>query len=238
MGIAQAFGVSFQDQEGKELGYGGGQLNKLAYINTENLDKRLKDIEIIVACDVINPLCGPKGASYIYGPQKGGTPEIIKILDQNLEHYAEIVKQQLQRDVKDIPGSGAAGGSAIPLILFTKASIEPGINVVLDVTDIDRHFQDCDLVITGEGRIDGQSIFGKVPVGVALRAKKYNLPVLAIVGGIGIGADACYSHGIDGIMSIFNNQMSLEEAMDRVAELLSDASERAMKMIMIGMKLQ
>lgn len=237
MGIAQAFGVSFRDQEGRELGYGGGQLSRLASINTENLDKRLKDIEIIVACDVTNPLCGSKGASYIYGPQKGATPDIVELLDRNLAHYAEVIKGQLKTDVIDIPGSGAAGGSAVPLILFANARIESGIKVVLDVTDIDRHFQDADLVITGEGRIDGQSIFGKVPVGVALRAKKYNLPVLAIVGGIGNGADACYSHGIDGIMSIVNSQMSLDEAMDRVAELLSDAAERAMKMIQIGMKM-
>lgn len=234
-GIAQAFGISFLGMNGKELGQGGGQLDQLDSINTENLDKRLKDIEIIVACDVTNPLCGPEGASYIYGPQKGGTPQIVETLDRNLKYYAEVISKQLHMDVKDIPGSGAAGGSAIPLLLFTKARIESGIKVILDVTEMDRHLQDADLVITGEGRIDGQSIFGKVPVGVAARAKQYDLPVLAIAGGIGAGAERCYQHGIDSIMSIVNGPMLLSEAMNNAEELIADATERAFRMVQIGM---
>ena len=238
MGIAQAFGISFLDQDGKELGFGGGQLGRLAWINTQNLDSRLKEIEIIVACDVTNPLCGMEGASYIYGPQKGGTPEMIETLDNNLKHYAEVISRQLHVDVRDIPGAGAAGGSAIPLLLLANAKIELGINVILDVTEMDRQLQDADLVITGEGRIDGQSIFGKVPVGVALRAKQYNLPALAICGGIGAGAENCYDHGIDSIISIVNRPMPLDEAMEKADELIADAAERAYRMVRVGMNMK
>ena len=238
MGIAQAFGVSFLDQEGNELGWGGGQLDKLNRVETENVDQRLKEIEIIIACDVTNPLCGPNGASYIYGPQKGGTPEMVETLDKNLNHYAEVISRQLHIDVKGIPGAGAAGGSAIPLLLFTNARIESGINVILDVTEIDKHFQNADLVITGEGRIDSQSIFGKVPVGVAARAKQYNLPVLAIAGGIGKGAESCYQYGIDSIMSIMNRPMPLSEAMEKAEELIANAAERAFRMVKIGTNLK
>ncbi|MEL7654447.1 MAG: glycerate kinase [Bacillota bacterium] len=238
MGIAQAFGVSFLDQDGKELGFGGGQLERLATINTENLDYQLKEREIIIACDVTNLLCGPEGASYIYGPQKGGTPEKVEALDLNLKHYAEVILKQLHTDVKDISGAGAAGGSAIPLLLFTNARIESGIKVILDITEIDKHFQNADLVITGEGRIDGQSIFRKVPVGVAARAKQYDLPVLAITGGIGKGAESCYKHGIDSIMSIVNGPMLLSEAMDKAEELTADAAERAFRIMRMGMNLK
>jgi len=235
LGIAQAFGVSFQDAEGNELGSGGGQLGKLACIDTEKLDKRLKDVELIIACDVKNPLCGPQGASFVYGPQKGGSPESLKILDANLEHYAGVISRQIGVDVQSIPGSGAAGGAGIPMLIFAGARIEPEIDVVLDITQMECHLQDADLVVTGEGRIDGQSIFGKVPVGVAARAKKHGLPVLVITGGIGDGAEACYEYGIDGMMSIVSGPMELEEAMRRAEELLESAAERAARMIRLEM---
>lgn len=238
LGIAQAFGVSFQDAEGNELGWGGGQLGKLAYIDTMKLDQRLSGVDLIIACDVKNPLCGPEGASYVYGPQKGGTPASLKILDENLAHYAEVINRQLGVAIKNIPGSGAAGGAAVPLMLFGNAKIESGIDVVLDVTEMDRHLKDADLVITGEGRIDGQSIFGKVPVGVASRAKRYGLPVLVLTGGIGGGAERCYDYGIDGIMSIVPGPFTLSEAMKRAEELLESAAERSARMIQVGMSLR
>lgn len=237
LGIAQAFGVSFKDQKGTELGFGGKQLERLVSIDVKNLDKRLNDIEIIVACDVTNPLCGPNGASFVYGSQKGGTQETIQLLDQNLAHYAAVIKSHLHIAVKDIPGVGAAGGSAIPLMLFANAKMESGIKVILDVTEIDRHLKDSDLVITGEGRIDRQSIYGKVPVGVAARAKQYDLPVLAIVGGMGEGAERCYDYGIDSIQSIVSSPMTLDEAIENAKTLIEDAAERAMRMIQTGMKL-
>lgn len=234
LGIAQAFGVSFRDDSGRELGYGGGELKHLAVINTSGMDKRLLEAEIIVACDVSNPLCGHEGASHVYGPQKGATPLLVQELDKNLSHYAQVIKEQLHTDIAGRQGAGAAGGASVALMVFAGAKMEPGIQVVLDITGFDRHLQDADLVITGEGRIDGQSIYGKVPVGVALRAKKYHLPVLAIVGGVGSGAEACYGYGVDGIMSIVNGGMSLEKAMAEVDGLLVDAAERAMRIVGIG----
>jgi glycerate kinase len=235
VGMAQALGVSFKDSKGCELGFGGGQLDKLETIDISGIDPRLKDTEIIVACDVSNPLCGERGASAVYGPQKGATPEMVKQLDSNLHHYAEKIKAQLGMDIADIPGSGAAGGLGAGLIVFCGASLKSGIETVLDEVEIDKHLPTADLVITGEGKIDSQSIYGKVPVGVGQRVKKYNKPVLAIVGGIGQGAQAVYEYGVDGIMSTVNNAMPLSEAMGRSAELLEDAAERVMRIIKIGM---
>ncbi|MBZ4645925.1 MAG: glycerate kinase [Clostridia bacterium] len=235
LGMAQALGVSFKDKDGKELGYGGGELEKLAVIDVSNIDPRIKDTEIIIACDVSNPLCGEKGASAVYGPQKGATPEMVKQLDANLRHFARIIKEQLGQDIIDVPGTGAAGGLGAGLIVFCGAQLKSGIETVLDVVNIDRHLPTTDLVITGEGKIDGQSIYGKVPVGVGQRVKKYNLPVLAIVGDIGDGASAVYDYGVDGIMSTVNKAMPLSEAMGRSSELLEDAAERVMRIIKIGM---
>jgi len=235
IGMAQALGVSFKDSENCELGFGGGQLDKLETIDISGIDPRLKDTEIIVACDVSNPLCGERGASAVYGPQKGATPEMVKQLDSNLRHYAEKIKAQLGMDIADIPGSGAAGGLGAGLIVFCGARLKSGIETVLDEVGIDTHLPTADLVITGEGRIDSQSVYGKVPVGVGQRVKKYNKPVLAIVGGIGQGAQAVYEYGVDGIMSIVNNAMPLSEAMERSSELLEDAAERVMRIIKMGM---
>jgi glycerate kinase len=238
VGLAQALGVSFKDENGQELGFGGGELSKLVKIDTSRLDPRVAECEIIIACDVSNPLCGKTGASAIFGPQKGATPKLVELLDQNLAHFAKMIREHLGEDVIDIPGSGAAGGASVALMVFGKAKICSGIQTVLDVTDIDRHLKDADLVITGEGKIDYQSVFGKVPVGIGQRAKRFQLPVLAIVGGIGVGAQDVYKYGVDAIMSIVNGAMPLAEAMDRSAELIEDAAERSMRMIQIGIKIK
>lgn len=237
LGIAQALGVSFLDAHGKELGYGGGELHKLAKIDVSGLDPRVAECEITIACDVSNPLCGKTGASAIFGPQKGATPELVELLDKNLAHYAAVIKEQLGEDVIDVAGAGAAGGASVALMVFGHAKIASGIQTVLDVTEIDRHLKDADLVITGEGKIDYQSVFGKVPVGVGTRAKKFDLPVLAIVGDIGTGAEDVYDYGVDAIMSTVNKAMPLSEAMERSSELLTDAAERVMRMIKLGMEL-
>lgn len=234
MGMAQALGVSFKDKEGRELGYGGGPLADLASIDVSGLDPRVRDTSITVACDVSNPLCGEKGASAIFGPQKGADPEMVKLLDKNLGHYAEVVRAQLGKDAANIPGAGAAGGLGYGLMVFLGAQIKSGIETVLDTVDVDRYLSDCDFVITGEGKIDEQSAFGKVPVGVAQRVKKYNLPVLAIVGDIGAGAEAVYAYGVDSIMSTVNRAMPLSEALANSGDLLEEAAERAMRMIKIG----
>jgi glycerate kinase len=235
IGMAQALGASFKDSEGRELGFGGGELDKLDTIDISGIDSRLKDVEFVVACDVSNPLCGERGASAVYGPQKGATPEMVEQLDGNLRHYAEKIKTQLGMDIVDTPGAGAAGGLGAGLIVFCGASLKSGIETVLDVVEIDKHLPTADFVITGEGKIDSQSIYGKVPVGVGQRVKKYNKPVLAIVGDIGQGAQAVYEYGVDGIMSTVNKAMPLSEAMGRSAELLEDATERVMRIVKIGM---
>lgn len=234
VGMAQALGVSFKNKDGNELGFGGGELASLTNINTTNIDPRLKKIEIIVASDVLNPLCGEKGASAVYAPQKGATEKIVKLLDKNLLHYASIIKKELGKDIEDIPGSGAAGGLGAGLIVFCNATLHSGIETVLDLIKIDQYIQGADLVITGEGKIDQQSMYGKVPVGVAYRAQKYKVPVLVIAGSIGEGAYAAYSHGVEGMTSIIKEPMELKDAMNKAAELIEEASERAMRLINIG----
>ncbi len=230
-GMAKALGVSLKDNKGQEIGFGGGQLNQLEQIDLSNRDARIKDTEIIVLSDVTNPLCGPTGASYIYGPQKGATPDQVELLDGCLRHYGQMIKEQLGKDVLQVPGAGAAGGLGAGLLAFCDAQMTPGIKQVLDMGDIDTHLQGADLVITGEGRIDGQTVNGKVPVGVAARAAKYNVPVLAIVGSVGAGASDVYSHGVDAILDIIDRPMTLEEAIDGAPQLIEQAAENALRLI-------
>jgi glycerate kinase len=236
-GMAQALGYSLRDENGRELDFGGGALGQLARIDTSGVDRRIKDVKIKIASDVNNPLCGPKGASAIFGPQKGAGPDMVELLDRNLAHYADVVKEQLGVDMTETPGAGAAGGLGFGLLVFCGASIGSGIETMLDAVSFDDKLEGANLCITGEGRIDGQSAFGKVPVGVAGRAKKQGVPVLAIVGGIGEGAEAVYGFGVDSIMSIVNCPMPLDEAMTRGGELIEDAAGRAMRIIKIGMEM-
>jgi glycerate kinase len=195
VGMAQAIGVSFKDKNGKEIGYGGQELARICDIDISNIDPRLKEAEIVIMSDVTNPLCGENGASYIYGPQKGATPDMVKQLDNNLRHYATVIKEKLGSDILDVPGSGGAGGLGAGLIVFCNATLYSGIEKALEINGIDQHLIDADLVITGEGQIDHQSIYGKVPIGVAKRALKYKVPVVAIVGSVGEGASAVYARG-------------------------------------------
>lgn len=229
MGMAQALGISFKDKLGNEVGYGGGELSKVEKIDFSNVHPLLKNANVMVISDVQNPLCGPNGAAYIYGPQKGATEEEIKILDLNLKHFGNKIKEFLSLDVINIPGAGAAGGLGAGLIAFCNATIHSGIDKVLDIANIEQYFKDTDLVITGEGKIDGQSIFGKVPVGVASRAKKYDIPVVAIVGSVGEGAHKAYSYGIDVIVDIIDKPMTLEYAMENVSELIENAATNVMR---------
>ncbi|MCL6479061.1 MAG: glycerate kinase [Peptococcaceae bacterium] len=230
-GMAQALGVRLIDAGGRDLGFGGGQLDRLVTIDMSGLDPRIKKVKIQVACDVQNPLYGPAGASAVYGPQKGATPEMVRELDAKLRHFAGRIKEQLGIDVADIPGSGAAGGLGAGLIAFAGARLKPGIQLVLDTIDIDSMMRQVNLVITGEGRIDSQSAYGKVPAGVAARASRYNLPVIAIVGSIGPGVERLYNMGISSVMPIADGPISLQEAMDRAAELTADAAERTFRLL-------
>lgn len=237
IGMAQALGVSFKDNKGNEIGYGGGKLKQIEKIDTRDMNPLIKEVEITVITDVMNPLCGLDGASHIYGAQKGASPEVIEILDENLKHYGAKIKEYLGKDILNIAGSGAAGGLGAGLIAFCDAKIRLGIDKVLDIVEIDKYLEGADLVITGEGQIDGQSIFGKVPIGVAKRAKKYNIPVMAIVGSEGEGASEVYSHNIDIIIDIINKPMTLEEAIKNVKPLLENAAEKAMRIMkLLGRK--
>lgn len=233
-GMAQALGVKFLDDEGKELNPGGGDLGRLTRIDCSQMDPRLKNTKITVMCDVDNPLVGLRGASAVFGPQKGATPEMLQILDRNLEHYAQILKEQLGVDVKDIPGSGAAGGLGAGLLAFTNAELKTGIETILDTVNFDKMLEKADLVITGEGRIDIQSLYGKVPMGIAKRAVRLAKPVLAIVGSIGSGAEELYNHGLSSIVSIVNGPMPLESSIEQAYELTKEATERAFRIIKIG----
>lgn len=229
IGMAQALGVSFRDRHNREVGFGGNELRKIKSIDIKGIDSRIQHTEIIILSDVTNPLCGKNGASAIYGPQKGASPEMIEVLDHNLRYFGGLIYKQLSIDVLELPGGGAAGGLGAGLIAFCHAQIFPGVTKVMELIGLEQHVQDADLVITGEGRIDAQTINGKVPVGVARKAKKYGVPVIAIVGSIGEGAGSVYSHGIDAILDIVSGPMSLKEALENGISLIEKTSERAMR---------
>ncbi|MGL1893901.1 MAG: glycerate kinase [Spirochaetaceae bacterium] len=237
VGMAQALGYSFLDANGKELENGGGVLSDLVKISDKNIDSRITGVEFIAACDVNNPLFGKTGAAYIYAPQKAATTDMVKLLDSGLIHLDSVVKDTLGVNNSNTLGAGAAGGLGFGVLTFCKGILKSGITTVLDAIEFDKHLEGTDLVITGEGRIDGQSLNGKVPVGIAEKTKSKNIPLLVIAGGIGDKIDEAYKLGIDSVMSIVNCPMPLEEAMNNSKELLTDSAERAMRMIKIGMNL-
>ncbi|MCK5196814.1 MAG: glycerate kinase, partial [Spirochaetales bacterium] len=236
-GMARALGYQFLDSSGNELAEGGGSLVNLAEIDDSEVDDSIFETKFFIACDVTNPLTGLEGASHIYGAQKGASPKDIEVLDGALGKLAAVVSNKYGRVNENISGAGAAGGLGFGLMEFCAGELKSGIEIVLDLINFDDYLDGVDLVISGEGRIDGQSVYGKVPVGIAGRAKKKDIPVLVIVGDIGPKVEAVYDHGIDAVMSSVNRAMSLEEAMSRSYELLIDSSARAMRMIKIGMDL-
>ncbi|HAS6246727.1 TPA: glycerate kinase [Vibrio vulnificus] len=218
IGMAQALGIKLLDAQGNALGHGGGELAKLATIDCSQLDPRLAQVRLEVACDVDNPLCGPKGASAVFGPQKGATPEMVTILDKNLAHYATIIKQQLDVDVRDMAGAGAAGGMGAALLGLLNAELRPGIEIVMDAVHLDEIVADADLVITGEGRIDSQTIHGKTPIGVARTAKKHGLPVIGIAGCLSADCGVVHEHGLDAVFAVVNRSVDLPTALAEAAE--------------------
>ncbi|MEJ2763974.1 glycerate kinase [Photobacterium sp. MCCC 1A19761] len=217
IGMAQALGIRLLDRDGQDLGAGGAALGRLATIDPGPLDPRLAAVTLEVACDVDNPLCGPTGASAVFGPQKGATPAMVTQLDANLTHYAAIIHSQLGRDVKDIPGAGAAGGLGAALLGLLDASLRPGIEIVTEAAGLADAVRDADWVITGEGRIDSQSIHGKTPVGVARIAKQFQRPVIAIAGSLAPDAHMVHQHGIDAVFSVVPGAMPLEQALAEAA---------------------
>ncbi len=233
-GALTALGVKFLDKQGQEIGLGGGNLISLHHIDVCGLDKRLKDCSITVACDVDNPLCGPKGASAVFGPQKGADDKMVEVLEQSLLIFAKVIKRDMGIDIKDIPGAGAAGGMGGGLLAFLNAKLKKGIDIAIETTDLENKMKDVDLVFTGEGMIDYQTVYGKTPYGVAKLANKYDIPVIAIVGSIGKGEETLYDHGFYSVFSIVDKPVSLDEAMANAAILLEKTAERIMRIIEIN----
>ena len=237
-GMARALGIRFLDAAGADLSEGGGALARLVRIDLSGLDPRVAKASLLVACDVDNPLCGPRGASAVYGPQKGATPAIVAELDAALGVFATVAAAATGRDMATQSGAGAAGGLGAGLLFFTPASLRPGVAIVLETTGFDTLVKDADLVITGEGRTDFQTAMGKAPVGVAAVAKQHGVPVICLSGGLGEGADDVLAHGIDGLASIVPQPMALEDCMAQGAALLEAAATRACRLLKVGQGLR
>jgi glycerate kinase len=234
MGMAVALGARFMDDAGDTVHHGGGSLGEVTQIDISRLDARIRGTKIRVACDVSNPLTGPTGASSVYGPQKGADPEMVVKLDRNLHKFAGVIREQMGKEVDNIPGAGAAGGLGAGLIAFLDAELVDGITLVADKTGLDEATAKADIVITGEGKIDSQTQYGKTPFGVARIAKKHGIPVIAIAGIIGEGAEDLYEKGIDAIFSILDMPLSLEEAIERTPILLEAMGERLGRLLNLG----
>ena len=230
-GVVQALGGRLLDKQGKELGFGGGELGKLDTIDLANFDSRLKDVVVEVACDVNNPLCGERGASNVFGPQKGASKDMIGILDNNLKHYGDIIKKQLGKDVLEAPGAGAAGGLGAGLMAFLNGTLKKGIEMVIEYSGLEEKVKDADMVWTGEGSIDFQTQYGKTPLGVAVVAKKHGKPVIALAGRVGDGIDILYEKGIDSIFGIMKGATSLEEALVKGQQNIEKTAENIIRLI-------
>jgi glycerate kinase len=232
-GMAQALGAKLIDHDGHEIGLGGGELAKVAKIDLSALNPLIKTAKFTIASDVKNILCGPDGASFVYGPQKGATPEMVKILDNNLRHFAEVIIQEMGKDLLNVPGSGAAGGLGAGLLAFLNAEIKSGINIVMEVANFEEKIKNSDFIITGEGATDFQSMFGKVPFGIAQVAKKWNKPVFCISGTLGTGYEKLYDIGITALFSIVSKPMTLDEAISRGEELLEQATDNIFRLLIV-----
>ena len=230
-GMAQALGAKFLAADGAELPPGGGALAQLKTIDLSGLDSRLTKTEITVACDVDNPLCGQRGAAAVFGPQKGATPAMVAELDAALGHFAGCARAATGRNVADLAGAGAAGGLGAGLLFFTPAKLRPGVEIVLEAVKFAEVVKDAAFVITGEGRTDFQTAYGKAPVGVAKVAKQFDVPVFCISGGLGDGADDVLAQGIDAVMSICSRPLSLDECMRDGATLIEEAAARLCRIL-------
>lgn len=233
VGCAQALGVRFLDSDGRELphGLGGGMLERIHAIDMSRRDPRLADCRIRVACDVTNPLCGPRGASAVYGPQKGADPQRVKQLDAGLAHLADLIRRDLGRDVRDLPGAGAAGGLGAGLVAFADATLRRGIEIVIEAVRLTDRLAGTDLVITGEGRLDEQSMMGKVIHGVATAARAAGVPVIVVCGSVGHGAERSLEL-VDAYFSIVNRPMSLSDALANAAPLLRETTANIIRVFL------
>jgi len=220
IGMIKALGGLFLDQYNQEIPDGGGALSTLHSIDLSGLDKRLQQVAIVCACDVDNPLTGTSGASYVYAKQKGASDNMLAVLDSNLSNYATVIKATLNKDLEHISGTGAAGGTAMGLLAFLDATLTPGIALITELLHLEKHIKEAQLVVTGEGKIDIQTLHGKTIMGIASLAKKHSIPVLVFTGSIGHGISEIYDQGVTAIFSIVSEPMSLETAIKNAAEYL------------------
>ncbi len=236
VGMAQALGVVFRDDKGRIIRQNGsgGMLGTIRSIHIDGVHKKLTSTPILVACDVDNPFCGKQGAAYVFAPQKGASASVVKRLDQGLKHLAAIIERDVGIDVSDIPGAGAAGGLGGGLLAFTNCKLKSGIDIISKATSIERQMRSAALVLTGEGRVDFQTAFGKTPAGIARLAKKQGVPVIAIGGGIADDVGELFSHGIHGLEAAIARDMPLSEALTNSRDYIANAAERVMRLILIG----
>jgi len=234
-GMARALGVKFLDEQGQEVAHGGGALDRIREINLEGIHPALEHAVIQVACDVDNPLTGPQGASHVYGPQKGADAVMVEKLDTNLGHMATLIREQLGKDINNVPGAGAAGGLGAGLLAFLGAELVKGVDMVADTLGLEEQLKDADLVITGEGRMDAQTRFGKTPFGVAQLAAKHGIPVIGVTGSLDADAVELYNHGFSALLSIQEKPLSLDEALVQAPELLERCGERIARLVKINL---
>lgn len=230
-GMAQALGAKLLDQNNHQIPFGGGNLDKLYKIDISNLDSRLQDVKIILASDVTNPLIGKEGASRVFGLQKGATPEMVEKLENNLQHYAEIVKRDLNKDVASLSGAGAAGGLGAGLMAFTTCEMRRGVDLAIEVTKLEEKIRDADYVFTGEGGTDFQTKFGKTPYGVAKLGKKYHKPVISLAGYLGEGIDSLYSEGFTAIFGIIPGACDLSTALKNGPSNVARTTENIVRLL-------
>lgn len=237
MGFASALGIRFLDQDGHVLEGRGEDLEKVVHIDMSGLDPAVQKAHFTVMCDVTNPLCGPDGATYTFGKQKGGTPEILDRLEKGMQNYRDVIIREFGVNPDEIQGSGAAGGLGAALKVFLHAEMKSGIETVLDLIDFDARLEGVDLVVTGEGRTDWQSCFGKVMQGVGDRSAKHQVPVVALCGGLGPDYEKIYAHGIRSIMTTVDGPMPLKEALDNAYELYYKGAIRMFRFLKTGMQM-
>ena len=239
VGMAQALGVRFLDSNGRDLPFGGASLARLSRIDMSGLRMGIMSATITAATDVINPLCGSTGAAAVYGPQKGASRQTVDALDAALERFSRVVERSLGVDIKDVPRAGAAGGLGAGLIAFTNARVESGVDLVCRVLGVGTLMEGADLVITGEGRADSSTVYDKAPVGVARLAKATGVKVVVLIAGsLGRGYEELYEHGIDAVVPILSRPMSFEESLSRSRDLLRDATERTIRLLVAGAELR
>ena len=237
-GMLQALGARLLDAEGRALGPGGASLARLARIDVSGLDPRLQASQFHIACDVDNPLAGPRGASAVFGPQKGATPQMVAQLDAALAHYGALIARDFGREVADMPGAGAGGGIAAAMVVFLDGRLRPGVEIVAEAVGLDAAVRDADLVITGEGRIDGQTLSGKTPMGVARVAARHGKPVLAIGGGLAPDAGAVLEQGIEAVFAAVVRPCTVAEALAAAEDNLRHAARNVAAALRLGARLK